>query len=288
MVADVEVAWLHGPSGAPDALLGAKAANLRRLARAGHRVPRGFCVTAAAHRRHLREHGLEERVAALADRLPDEEARRALEELARCGPLAAPVAEAVREAVEQLAPDGAPLAVRSSALGEDSASASFAGLHASRLGVAPAEVEDAVLECWASLWSAGAIAYRARHGLTLRDLAMPVLVQRLVPAEAAAVAFSFDPGGAARDAVVIDLVRGLGAPLVGGDAAPDTVAVDRATLQATRVGRGADGPALPPESASALAEACLDAEVALGHPVDVEAAFAGGSWWIVQGRPITA
>jgi phosphoenolpyruvate synthase/pyruvate phosphate dikinase len=306
---DRMVSWLHGPSPAPAEQIGGKAANLRRLARAGLPVPAGFCLTAAAHERHRRDSGSAQAVAELCARLPDEDARRRLVELTQAGPLAHAVAAELDAALARLAPSrDALFAVRSSAPGEDGAENSFAGQYESEIGVRREAVAGSVARCWASLYAAGAIAYRARNGLALAPEAMPVLVQLLVPAEAAAVAFSADPVTGDQDRVVLNVARGLGPPLVAGQVAADTFEFDRATLArlsaqpggeamrmrveggrvVTEAPAPASGLAVGDASASALAELCLDAEVALRFPVDLEAAWADGRWWIVQGRPITA
>ena len=303
------LAWLHGRSPAPDDALGGKAATLRRLARAGQRVPEGFCLSAHAYREQLEVHGLAERVAHLAARLPDDRARAELAAVAATPrPLAPGLAEEVERAVERLAPGGELLAVRSSALGEDGHVASFAGQHVTELGVGPEGVAATVSACWASLWSPEAIAYRRARDLPFESLAMPVLVQRLVPAEAAAVAFSTDPLDSDSHRMVVNATRGLGLPLVSGDAVPDTFCFDRGTLECRWHEPGVhdtalvvrDGsvstdlsspeghaPAIDVPVAAELAETCLDVESALGFPVDVEACYADGRWWLVQARPIT-
>src|ERR687886_746881 len=86
------------------------------------------------------------------------------------------------------------LAVRSSATAEDLEDASFAGQYDTSLGIqTAADVVAHVRRCWASYWSPRAIAYRREHGLAHWDGAMAVLVQRLVPPEAAGVAFTAHP-----------------------------------------------------------------------------------------------
>lgn len=116
-----------------------------------------------------------------------------------------------------------PLAVRSSARSEDSAAASFAGMHDTQLNVSP-DVEAvcaAVRAVWASAWSVHAHAYRRRLGLDWRAAALAVVVMPLVAARAAGVAFSCDPQTGAADAIVIEAVDGLGEALVGGQVEPD-------------------------------------------------------------------
>jgi rifampicin phosphotransferase len=171
-------------------------------------------------------------------------------------------------------------------------------------------VLEAVKRCWASLWSARAIGYRARAGVDPGDVSIAVVVQRLVPAEAAGVMFTTDPVSGARDQVVISANWGLGESVVAGDVTPDVAVVDRGTgkLASYRVGskevmtvpggagtRTTDTPpgrrvaaVLSPERAEELAGTGLAIEKLYGEPVDVEWALAGGELFVLQARPVTA
>ena len=168
---------------------------------------------------------------------------------------------------------------------------------------------DAVKRCWASLWSARAIGYRARRGVGPGEVSIAVVVQRLVLAEAAGVMFTIDPVGGARDKVVISANWGLGESVVAGDVTPDVAVIDRAsgTLVSYRVGskemmtvadgvatRAADTPTdlrsaavLSPSEAGELARVGLAIEQLYDEPVDVEWALAAGELSVVQARPIT-
>jgi phosphoenolpyruvate synthase/pyruvate phosphate dikinase len=180
-----------------------------------------------------------------------------------------------------------PLAVRSSALDEDGAHRSFAGRHATELGVHSAGVEAAVRRCWASLWCPAAVSYRAANGLPFEGCAMPVLVQALVPADAAAVVFTVDPVADDEDRIVVNATRGLGTPLVSGAVTADTIVLDRQTKAPCAATRGDRPAALTPESTVELVDLALRAEELLGEPVDVEAAYDGRTWHLVQARPVT-
>src|ERR1700677_2227801 len=138
-----------------------------------------------------------------------------------------PVTDAISGAYASLGED-APVAVRSSATVEDLPGMSAAGQHDTYLNIhGEAAVLDAVKRCWASLWSARAIGYRARYGIQPGDVSIAVVVQRLVPAEAAGVMFTIDPVGGAHDRVVISANWGLGESVVAGDVTPDVAVVDR-------------------------------------------------------------
>jgi pyruvate,water dikinase len=98
-----------------------------------------------------------------------------------------------------------PVAVRSSATAEDLPGASFAGQHATSLNVRGAdELLDAVRSCWASLWSARAVAYRERRGLRHDRIAIAVVVQRLIVAEVSGVLFTANPVNGARDEIIVN------------------------------------------------------------------------------------
>ena len=131
-----------------------------------------------------------------------------------------------------------PLAVRSSAVAEDLPGASFAGQYETVLDVqGPAELEAAVRRCWASTLNEHVVAYRERQGIEASPMA--ILVQKMVPADAAGVAFTANPVSGARDEVVINAVRGLGERLVSGEASPDEWVVrDKDAQTPASAGRG--------------------------------------------------
>jgi phosphoenolpyruvate synthase/pyruvate phosphate dikinase len=301
------VEWL-GELRSPLHAVGGKAASLDRLARDGFLIPPGFCITTAAFAAHVREISARSALRDALDSLPDEDARRVVVELVRDSAMPTGVARRLRSALERLADAGESiLAVRSSAIGEDGAAASFAGLHDTELGVSPAGVEPAVRRCWGPLWSAEAIAYRQHRGVAIDDAAMAIVVQALVPADAAAVVFTRHPVTGSGEQIVVTAVRGLGEPMVSGAATPDTIVVDRSSGDVADYSPGDGGERLvvgdgsvtrttdprsdPVLSVSELADLvrlAIDVERAIGAPVDVEAAYAQGRWYLLQARPITA
>jgi len=310
---------VHLGSAVGSAGLGGKAASLDRLAKLGHAVPPGLCLTADAFRTQLAAvvAGAPAVAAALAA-LPDEAARSELVAAFGATPTEPELAAALADGVARLgaalagatsgglAGEEARFAVRSSALDEDGSLASFAGLHETELGRRPDEVEGAVRRCWASLWSQPAVAYRSRRGLPFDDLAMAVVVQALVPADASAVVFTRHPVTGRDDQVLVTAIRGLGEPMVSGLATPDTIVVDRASRAVVERDPGRPGPRLfmrpgglveipdpgtgPALDADALDELvglALAVDEAYGERVDIEAARAGGRWLLLQARPIT-
>jgi pyruvate,water dikinase len=303
--------------GAVPAVAGGKGAALGRLARAGFRVPAGFHVTTAAYLDFLDGGALREELLAAvsavdgSDVATSEAAAARIGELFAGQPVPASTAAAIAGAYALLGDDDAPVAVRSSATAEDLPGLSAAGQHDTYLNVrGSAAVVEAVRRCWASVWSARAIGYRAGHGLAPGDVRVAVVVQGLVPAEAAGVLFTVDPVSGARDQVVVSANWGLGESVVAGDVTPDVAVIDRGsgTLVSYQLGGKevmtvADGagtletetpadlrsaPVLSPGQAGELARVGLAIETLYGEPVDVEWARADGSLWVLQARPVTS
>ena len=155
---------------------GAKAVNLGRMLRAGLAVPPGFVLSARALREFIAQDALRERLAQIESDLAQPGVLDAVGAEARIETLfaSAPLPEAIRAELESACrqlPQTQPLAVRSSAVGEDGARASFAGLLSSTLGVAGiVAVERALKQTWASLWSARAAAYGRSRGHALAGI----------------------------------------------------------------------------------------------------------------------
>ncbi len=288
------------------ALVGGKGLGLGALLRAGAPVPDGFVVTTDAYRDTLRHNGI-------PDTLTEVGAPGGLHELgARLAEATLPVdlAGAITAAYAALGAD-VPVAVRSSATAEDLDGASFAGQQETVLNVVGIDaVLDAVRRCWASLWSGPAVAYRRRAGIGSAELAMAVVVQQLVPADAAGVLFTADPLTGARDRLVVDATWGLGEALVGGPVTPDHLVIDKAT-GAVLEQRIADkdkmsvcrdqgitltavpehlrrAPALQANEIAQLVELARLVEAAAGAPRDIEWACRGGRVLLTQARAITA
>ena len=180
------------------ALVGNKATTLATLRRAGFPVPDGVVLTTEAL-----EHALT--AAGLADGAPQAEVEAM--------PLPTGLEEALAAAVRRLGSDR--LAVRSSGVEEDLPDASYAGQYETVLNVPAEELGTAVRRCWASAFSDRVNAYRRARG-SARQAGMAVLIQPMVQADAAGVAFSVDPVTGDQGAAVLNAVRGLGERLVSG------------------------------------------------------------------------
>jgi pyruvate, water dikinase len=216
---------------------GGKAASLGELCRAGLPVPAGFVITTEAFDCAARTAGLASQIDHyLADAPHDADAlaaaTAAVRERINSAPIPADVAAAVRSACEALG-DG-PVAVRSSAVGEDAADASFAGLQDTYLYVTGEEqVLEHVRRCWASLYNLEAVTYRAdHHGGPSPSMA--VVVQRMVDPRCAGVMFTCSPTSGDRSVVAIEGSWGLGSVLVSGEVTPDSFVVSKVTGEVVR------------------------------------------------------
>ncbi len=297
---------------------GGKAWNLGRvLAGAGLPVPPGFVVSASAFFAFLEHNGLAPRLGELLARVRLDEPGR-LEELCAemqamvlGGELPPLVEQAVAEAATGLAsgPGAArALAVRSSAVGEDSgdggchgegSEVSFAGQYESILGVAPEEAGQAWRRVIASKYSARAVAYRVRYGLADSETPMAVLVLAMVRARASGVVYSLDPAPAERPRIGVYAVRGLGESLVDGStlpdmfylSRPDNPALVKSVIQSS-VQEGVAGrpmAVLDRVSVKTLADWGLVLERLFGCPQDVEwAQDEDGELYVIQSRPLQA
>ncbi|MGO4857626.1 PEP/pyruvate-binding domain-containing protein [Arthrobacter sp. 2MCAF14] len=336
------------------AVAGGKGVGLGNLVRAGLPVPPGFVLTTAAYEAFVDANGIQARIQELAT-LPSEaapqdyeDASAAIRDLFTGGTMPAAIAYELAAAYERLRDDGdggggrdggsrggdgrddgAPVAVRSSATAEDLTSASFAGQQETYLNVRGAEALDAaVVDCWSSLWTARAMAYRNREGIAPGDVRLAVVVQRMVEAEAAGVMFTANPANGRRDQIVISAAWGLGESVVSGtvttddlvveagtgrvlsrrtadkevmtvyaDGAEDRGAAHQAADGAARQGGTTEQPVpatlrnqavLDDGAAAALARYGTRISDYFGTPQDIEWARADGNFFMLQSRPITA
>src|SRR6266511_1111422 len=228
--------------------IGGKAAALAGLLAAGFPVPPGFAVTDEAF--------------TLSERAFD-----------------AAISSAVAELGE------GPFAVRSSASAEDLAEASYAGLYETFLNVPADEVPAAVRRCHAAATAPRVVAYqRSQRAAHTAGPGMAVLVQPMIRADAAGVAFTADPVTGERDHVVITAVRGLGERLVDGQAVGDEWTARGGEVRCRRVTEHA----IDAAQATAVAELARRVQAHAGVPQDIEWAYAAGRLWLLQARPMTA
>ncbi len=323
------IAWVDAI--APDqavGVCGAKMGRLAELIQAGVALPKGFTVTVDAYRRHWAQAGLDEAVDAALSGLTDSAGTAEIETAARAAraaltsrDLSADLAGQIGAAYEELSSRcfdiNVPTAVRSSAIGEDSGTASFAGIFDSYLGVSgPDRVLDAVRQCWASLFNARAVAYRLRSGTSHRDMPMAVGVIELIHARASGVAFSAHPVTGKTDRIVIETSWGWGEAVVQGLVTPDHAEVGKAdgrildyqvaakkvvsnfdyaigrVIETEMPARLVNRRVLDDEQVAAVVDAVRAVERHYGYPVDVEWVLdrhrrPGEPICVVQARPVT-
>ena len=288
---------------------GGKSANLGELLAARIPIPSGFGLSARAYGEFVRVTGLEGTIASALTRGEDD-ASKTIGEAMRFAPLPEAVRDELATAYDAMG--GPPVAVRSSSLGEDSSDATFAGQQESFLWVRGFEqVCDAVRDCWASLYTPRAIAYRRRLGTA--EAAMGVTVQQMVDAEVSGVLFTCNPVSGDPSMVAVNASWGLGIAVVGGETTPDDYLVRKITGEIVRQtvsskeieyvadasGRGTvrrqvpeerrDAPCLEPDRLAALVELGRRVEQHFGSHQDVEWAIdRAGSPLVLQARPVTA
>ena len=237
MRAEPYVIWLADCTRDCLPVVGGKAIGLGTLVREGFQVPAGFAISTSAYREHIDHNGLAGPLQALLAECTSLEAQqRASDEIRQLFEASRPsprIEDEVLAAYARLCGDAsAPVAVRSSATAEDLADASFAGQQETYLWIlGGGEVLQHVVRCWASLFTPQAIAYRARARTRVTDLAMGVVVQQMVPAEAAGVMFTIDPVTGDPSGIVVEAAYGLGAAVVNGEVTPDRVCVDKVLLE---------------------------------------------------------
>lgn len=264
------------------AVAGGKGSSLARLAAGGLPVPPGFHVTTEAYVRFVAHNRLRQGILDALTAGP----KQAADQIARLfagHDMPDDIAEAIRKAYAAM--HDAPVAVRSSATAEDLPDASFAGQQDTYLDIrGEAAVLDAVKRCWASLWTARAIEYRSVQGIDDGDVSLAVVVQELVPADAAGVLFTADPVSGANDRVVVNAARGLGEALVSGEADPDAIVVEKAS---GRVVERHGEQVLQTAHIGELFQLGKRIEALYERPMDVEWAVHGEHVFILQARPIT-
>jgi len=278
---------LDSSSAQQEARAGGKGASLARLRRDGSNVPQGFVITSAAFQAFLAEFGIQ----VLTRRInrAEREVER-IREILQAGHIPRRLAHPISRAYRKL---GGRVAVRSSMVGEDTEIASFAGQLDTVLNV---EGEGAVLRavrrCWASTLNWRLIRYLAEHEVALLDTALEVcsiavVVQRMVDARAAGVAFSADPITGQR-CVVIEATRGLGDTLVRGLMVPDRYVMDARGMLAETSPAQADTAVLQDDQIQRLATIVRDVARRTSVPQDLEWAWDGTDFWVLQSRPITS
>ena len=299
-------------------IVGGKGRSLAEMVNAGLAVPGGFYVTTTAYRQYILENNLQQKIIELAKpeigefTLSFDKASAAIQNIFMNESISIEMAKEITNAYTAIEGDIPPVAVRSSANAEDLPDMSFAGQQDTYLNIrGEDEIIAAVRNCWASLWTPRAMAYRHQMGIDHEAVAMAVVVQLMVASDVSGILFTANPATGERSEMIINASFGLGEAVVSGQVTPDTYTVDRDTKQATDtiigakeqkiVSDGAQGTKLEdiPEdqrNTSSLSEEAIKELVDLavkaeahfgGLPQDIEWAYANGRLFMLQSRPIT-
>ena len=299
--------------------VGGKGMSLAKMINAGFPVPDGFHITTEAYRQFIAANNLQAKIlTALKDvdtTIPAslETASTSISRFFADSAMPDEIANAIKDAYLTLDTSHLilPVAVRSSATAEDLPEASFAGQQETYLNIHGEEaLLDAVKKCWASLWTARAIAYRIKNNIDQNTVALAVVVQEMVEAEAAGILFTANPINGKRDEMVVNAAWGLGEAIVGGLVSPDTIIAEKATgkvksyevaektVITVRTEKGTSEEPLNDSrrSSKVLTEAQVielvniarKIESFYGKPQDIEWCRAEDRFFIVQSRPITA
>ena len=296
-------------------LAGGKGINLLRLAREGFPVSPLFIISTEAYKTFVDTNKLRGQIDQQLSAVKDKSDPDSLEIVSgnirslfagsdMPGDLKDMILVAYREMGEKA------VAVRSSATTEDLPELSFAGQQDTYLNVVGQDaLLDAVVRCWSSLWTARAIGYRLRNGISNSDLALAVVVQKMIPSEVSGVLFTANPVSGLRSETVIEAAYGLGEALVSGRVEPDNYVVntrekkivnislgkkalriqgksDGGTQESTRDGKSQQ--ALTDVQILALAQLGNRVAAVYNSPQDIEWALCDGQFYLLQTRAITS
>lgn len=305
-----------------DSLLeaGGKGANLGELINAGLPVPPGFVVTTNAYGVHLEELGLKEKIVSKVQNLSIDDMKKVeeastcisswIEEASMPDIIEKELGSAYDSLCKEVNGDGKlAVAIRSSATAEDLPTASFAGQHETYLGVyGKKAVFEHVKKCWASLWSPQAITYRMSMDFDHLKVDLAVVVQAMIPSEAAGVMFTANPVSGNKDEIMISAGYGLGEAVVSGLITPDSFILTKEGnmkekilgSKAIRIRLTENGTVTEKVHQSKREIYCLGekelmqlktlaqlVEKHYGSYQDTEWALSNGKIYILQARPIT-
>lgn len=296
------------------AIAGGKGASLGEMTQAAIPVPPGFVILSNAFERFLEETDLNVEIDAALDTVNHKEmhtveyASEKIQALILGAEIPQDIADEIKTFFKEL--NTTYVAVRSSATAEDSASAAWAGQLDSFLNTTEETLLENVKRCWASLFTPRAIFYRFEKDLHTQKISVAVVVQKMVESEVSGIAFSVHPVTQDYNQLIIEAGFGLGEAIVSGSVTPDSYVVEKEprriidinTNTQTRAlyridGGGNEWRDVPEPKASSqvlsetqileLSEIILTIEKHYGFPCDIEWAYEGGKFYVVQSRPIT-
>ncbi len=299
-------------SSVPDA--GGKGANLGELTKAGIPVPPGFVVTATAFKKYLELSDLDVELDAILDELKIEDVSsveresRKMRSLIQREKIPEAISQEIKKAFRHLRAKY--VAVRSSATAEDSKVASWAGELETYLFITDKELLAAVRKCWSSLYTPRALFYRFEKKLHNKMIRVAVVVQKMINAKVSGIAFTTHPVTRDPNQLIIEAGWGLGEAIVSGQITPDAYVLDKADntfidvnvnrqemMIVPAVPKGTKKVSVPRAKQEkqkltksqilTLVDILRRIEKYYGSPQDIEWAFNGQNFYIVQTRPIT-
>lgn len=294
-------------------LSGGKGASLAKLSQAGLPVPSAVILPTSAFENFVKTSHLDRKISSILKHLAFEdmndleESARAIHELFENTPLPKDFQEELQTSFATLRSNH--VAVRSSATAEDATTTSWAGELETFLNVGQETLTDAIVKCWASLYSTRALMYRHTNHLDTIKISVAVVIQTMVESEVSGVCFTVHPVTNDRTLMIIEAGLGLGEAIVGGLITPDLYIIEKSTrriiektinAQTIMIARSKDGTAevrvpdeqqelqkLSDEQIVALARLCGNIEHLYQTPQDIEWTWARDQWYILQSRPIT-
>ena len=299
-------------------LVGGKGANLGEMINSGFPVPDGFAVTVPSYELFLRESGVAKtiydilKITDVEDAVQLENASKKIQKIINTSKFPESVFTDLVKSYRKLGGrfSKALVAVRSSATAEDLPGMSFAGQQATFLNIkGESNLQVAVRECWASLFTPRAIYYRHSNKIKIEKVGISVIVQKMVQSEVSGIMFSIDPVTNRKDRIIIDAVWGLGEMIVQGSYIPDHYVVQKETfailskevndqkMQYIKKGNETKEIAVPKKDISKikltedqiifLAKIAQKLQDHYFFPQDTEWALEKDKLYIVQTRPIT-
>ncbi len=294
-------------------LAGGKGASLSHMVNGGFNVPDGYVILSTSFENFLKENGLEEQISTLLKsiNIDDTDGISSASESIKGLILSGTISDSLKNLILDhfKGEDHFRVAVRSSATAEDGMNHAWAGQLESYLNVTEDTLFEAVKKCWASLFAPRAIHYRIKNGLIDEHISVAVVVQEMLQADVAGVAFSVHPVTKNTNEMIIEACYGLGEALVSGSITPDTFILKKDSLEisfrhistqsrkivGTESGTEwqdidadqAGKQKITDEQLLALGDAVIGLEQFYGHGVDIEWGIKEGEIYILQARPIT-
>lgn len=319
-----DILWFGEVDHGDLALAGGKGANLGEITQAGIPVPPGFIVTSKAYFEFLKKTRLDAKIKNILKNFNPEDSRKLnllakeIQKLILSLPLSSKLISEIKKAYSDLYTKyqtGIFVAVRSSATAEDLPGASFAGQQSTFLNISGAEeVVRAVRNCWASLFEARAIYYRAINKFDQLKVGIAVPIQAMIQSEKSGILFTIDPVKSDKSVIVIDAGYGLGEAIVSGSVTPDRYIVSKEPLKIldkeinkqtwkigiTKAAHGSEKNAhlaipearqkmqkITDDQILELAKIGMQIEKHYNFPQDTEWAISKGKIYFVQSRPVT-